>query len=132
MHRFVAEAFVENPNGYREVNHKDENKNNNYAENLEWCTRKYNILYGKAGKERYIKMGITQRNSRNDMKPVECLDAETGKVLCRFKSIAEATRAIAEKTSGSLRCVRSNIGNCCNGRKSRVTVYGYKWRFADV
>ena len=131
LHRFVAEAFVENPNGYMEVNHKDENKNNNYAGNLEWCTRKYNILYGKAGKERYIKMGITQRNSRNDMKPVECLDAETGKVLCRFKSIAEATRAIAEKTSGSLRCVRSNIGNCCNGRKSRVTVYGYKWRFAD-
>lgn len=131
VHRFVAEAFVENPNGYKEVNHKDEDKNNNRADNLEWCTRKYNILYGKAGKERYIKMGISQRYSRNDLKPVECLDAKTGEVLHRFRSIAEATRTIIGKTNGSLRCVRSNIGSCCNGRKSRLTVYGYKWRFAD-
>ena len=131
VHRFVAEAFVENPNGYKEVNHKDEDKSNNRADNLEWCTRKYNILYGKAGKERYIKMGISQRYSRNDLKPVECLDAKTGEVLHRFRSIAEATRTIIEKTNGSLRCARSNIGSCCNGRKSRLTVYGYKWRFAD-
>ena len=131
VHRFVAEAFVENPNGYKEVNHKDEDKSNNRADNLEWCTRKYNILYGKAGKERYIKMGISQRYSRNDLKPVECLDATTGEVLHRFRSIAEATRMIINKTNGSLRCARSNIGSCCNGRKSRLTVYGYQWRFAD-
>ena len=131
VHRFVAEAFVENPNGYKEVNHKDENKNNNRADNLEWCTRKYNILYGKAGKERYIKQAITQRYSRNDLKPVECLDAENGKLVHRFNSIAEASRMMALKTKGSIRCVRSNIGSCCNQRKFRETAYGYKWRFAD-
>ena len=131
VHRLVAEAFVENPNCYKEVNHIDENKNNNRADNLEWCTRTYNILYGKAGKERYIKQAITQRYSRNDLKPVECLDVKTGEVLQRFKSIAEATRMTMQKSKGSFRCVRSNIGNCCNQRKSRLSVYGYKWRFAD-
>ena len=46
IHRLVAEAFVENPNGYPMVNHKDENKLNNHADNLEWCDQAYNIRYG--------------------------------------------------------------------------------------
>ena len=133
LHRLVAETFVANPNRYKEVNHKDENKSNNRADNLEWCTRKYNILYGKAGKQRYIKQAETQRYSRNDLKAVECLDLKTGEVVQRFKSIAEATRSILaqNKSNGSQRSVRSNIGNCCNNRKFVKSVCGYKWRFAD-
>ncbi len=46
VHRLVATAFVDNPNGYPILNHKDENKSNNQATNLEWCTQKYNINYG--------------------------------------------------------------------------------------
>lgn len=132
VHRLVAEAFVDNPNNYKEVNHKDEDKSNNRAVNLEWCTRTYNILYGKAGKERYVKQAITQRYSRNDLKAIECLDVESGKVVHKFNSIAEASRMMSLKTKGSIRCIRSNIGCCCNQRKFRNTAYGYKWRFADV
>ena len=131
VHRLVAEAFIDNPNGYKEVNHIDEDKNNNRADNLEWCTRTYNILYGKAGKERYVKQAITQRYSRNDLKAVECLDAKSGKVVHKFNSIAEASRMMMLKAIGSNRCVRSNIGSCCNKRKFRNTAYGYQWRFAD-
>lgn len=46
VHRLVAQAFLDNPNGYGEVNHIDENKENNKVNNLEWCTRKYNCNFG--------------------------------------------------------------------------------------
>lgn len=40
----------------KEINHKDEDKSNNRVDNLEWCTKSYNVsasaiyncLYGKS------------------------------------------------------------------------------------
>ena len=57
VHRFVAEAFVPNPNNLVQVNHKDENKTNNYVENLEWCTPSYNVNYGTRNKQCMNKRG---------------------------------------------------------------------------
>ena len=54
IHRLVAEAYLPNPEGLPQVNHKDENKENNALPNLEWCDGSYNINYGsrneRAGK----------------------------------------------------------------------------------
>ena len=52
IHRLVAFYFCD---GYKEgfvVNHKDENPANNCADNLEWCTQKYNMNYGNIKKKR--------------------------------------------------------------------------------
>ena len=46
VHRLVAFAFIPNPDNLPEINHIDENKENNRADNLEWCSTKYNLTYG--------------------------------------------------------------------------------------
>lgn len=45
VHQLVAEAFLPNPMGLRDVNHKDEDKTNNVVTNLEWMTHRDNKLY---------------------------------------------------------------------------------------
>lgn len=44
-HRLVAQLFIDNPNNYPYVHHKDENKLNNNVENLEWVSAEMNTYY---------------------------------------------------------------------------------------
>lgn len=46
IHQLVAKAFIPNPDNLPMVNHKNEIKNDNRVENLEWCSNTYNIRYG--------------------------------------------------------------------------------------
>lgn len=48
VHRLVAEAFIENPYNYPQINHKNENGTHNDVFNLEWCEHKYNCEYSQA------------------------------------------------------------------------------------
>jgi len=54
VHRLVAQTFIPNPDNLPEINHKDSNRTNNSADNLEWCTHKENIAYrDKCGHTRF-------------------------------------------------------------------------------
>lgn len=85
VHRLVAEAFIENPQGFIEINHKDENPQNNNVENLEWCGRQYNMTYGKM-----------QELHRSRRRPVRA-HFDFGTIY--FKSIAEAVKSGTSRSS---------------------------------
>lgn len=49
-HRLVAIHFISNPENKKEVNHKNLNKNDNKADNLEWVTAKENMRHARKNK----------------------------------------------------------------------------------
>lgn len=89
IHRLVAQAFIQNPNNYTDVNHKNEVKRDNRVENLEWCDKKYNNNYG-TGKRRMIE----SRNAHkkwNAEREIHMYDLN-GVYVRSFRSVVEAAR----------------------------------------
>lgn len=64
VHRLVALAFVPKVDGKIFVNHKDGNKQNNNATNLEWCTRSENMRHAY---QHQLKSSVGIKNGRNKL-----------------------------------------------------------------
>ena len=65
VHREYAIAFIPNPHGLPQVNHKDGNKLNNSIDNLEWCTAAYNTQH--AHKLQLITVHRGHENSQSKL-----------------------------------------------------------------
>ena len=81
VNRLIALAYHENPDNLPLVNHKDENKQNNRPENLEWCDESYNVNYGTS---------IARVVDKNSI-PIYAFN---GSEIRYFSSTAEASRIL--------------------------------------
>ena len=59
QHRVVGHVYLANPDGLPEINHKDANKQNNAASNLEWNTHKENC-------DQRDSMGLIKNRSKGE------------------------------------------------------------------
>lgn len=107
IHRLVAEAFIPNPNNFPEINHINEDPSNNSVENLEWCTKDYNLKYGTR---------VTRMKEKLST-PILQYDMDDN-FIAEYESQSDAAHAI----DGNQSC----IANCLRGRYKHHK--NFKWR----
>ena len=111
IHVIVALSFVENddPEHKIQVNHKDGNKLNNNADNLEWVTPSQNVLHAR-------KTGLSRGRSRK----VERYDIH-GNYMETYNTVKEAG------TKHGVDC--SSIIRACKGEQHRAA--GSIWKYTE-
>lgn len=114
LHRVIAMAFIPNPLGLDEVNHKDHDKANSHADNLEWVTHKENLA-----KARVFHGNWTTGEWLR--KPIEMRKVGTDEWVKW-----ESARAWAISTGNFNRAA-----NVCTAIKKGRVAYGAEWRYVD-
>jgi hypothetical protein len=107
VHRFVALAFLPNPDRKEQVNHKNGDRSDNSVENLEWVTCQENNLH---------RCRVLNGGGGRPERPVVCLT--TGEWFPSVTKAADAT--------GSQIC---KIVMCCQGK--RRSHKGLSWAYTE-
>lgn len=133
VHRIVAENWLENPLGLPVVNHIDCNRTNNRADNLEWCSVRYNAWYGATHGEikvcRHPRQDILTQEEREEIHR-RYLEKTGGKRLPRKRHVHARDELLlqireeyppAKKVSlGSLE--RYAYGHWSRSKKQQLTI----------
>lgn len=104
VHRLVATMFISNPLGLSEVNHIDENKSNNCADNLEWVTRKQNVNHG----------------TRNERASHSLKESNKRPILAIFKNGVTTEYSSANECARILGLSAGNINSVIRGARNHT------------
>ena len=111
IHRLVAQYWLDNPENKREVNHKNLDRTDNRAENLEWLTSSENQ-----------KHKFENGNYKTSNRKVVQMDKDNNEIAV-FESVIAAARELGISRQG--------IDKVVHGTYGRITAGGYKWKFLD-
>lgn len=116
IHRLVAVAFIENPEGYPYIDHIDGSRDNNCVSNLRWCTQSQNMLNPISRK----RNSLSKKGKRPYwvFKKIVCI--KDGVAVKEYNSISDVVN-----DGHSDECV----SRVC--RKLRKTYHGYRWMYLD-
>lgn len=90
VHRVVAEAFLPNPDGKREVNHKNGNKADNRVVNLEWATKSENQ------KHRFSHLGHDIYHGEDNVQ-AKLTNDDVWTIRSAYKAGATSMRKLAQR-----------------------------------
>lgn len=116
VHQLIAKTFIPEEQWNESINHKDEDKQNNRIDNLEFCTMIENIKYGTRG----LRSGLARFNHPLRSKKILQL-TKNGVIIKEWCSIAEAYR--------QTKICRQNIVKCLKGLRNHAG--GYQWKYKE-
>lgn len=123
IHRLVASAFIPNEDTKMTVNHKNENKADNRAENLEWMTLPENLRYGTGNMR-----GHTNRDRKWHREHNAGLNPNAKKVIQLSKDGEFIKEWDCIKTASKvLGICMSSI--CAVAKGKTHTAGNYKWQY---
>lgn len=120
IHRVVAKHYIPNPNRFPQVNHKDGNKENNKAENLEWCDASRNQIHRVRVLGKKPVMNFLGDKGYKHPKSKTVLAFYSGEFIGEFGSAHEA----AQKTCTGF----SKVCAVARGELSATKGYVFKYK----
>jgi len=132
IHRLIAEAFIPNPEGKKQVSHINEQKDDNRAENLCWASSKENCNWGNHNEKLATSIREYWRNRDsfgNVPRRVVVMD-KNDKILYIAPSIQKAADYIKEETGKDDNSSSVQITGILQGRPGFKSVGGFKVREA--